>query len=441
MKHGRWTILAIAAIAALGAGVAGCGGDDGGSGGGDVAALPASSCPAAFLYEGEGKADYLIASDLPLQGASRPQTEQMGKAIAFILKQRGYKAGDKKIAYQACDDATAKVASWDSAKCTANANAYVANKALIGVIGTFNSGCAKLVIPILNTAHIAMVSPANTDVGLTQGGPVEPGEPDKYYPSGKRNYARVVAADNFQGPALAVFAQTDLKLKKVFVLNDGQLYGAGLANNFRDVAKKLNLGVAGFQKWDSKSTSFEPLGTTIKATGADGVFLADIVDNAGGKLVKDLRAVLGPDVHILAPYGFTPIESVIKDTGKAGEGVYVSVAGPPVNQLTGKGKQFVTDFGATVGGPNKVQAYAAYAAQAAEVMLDAIAASDGTRQSVVDNLFKTNVTDGIMGSFGFDANGDTTAGGVTVYQIKGGKQVTIRVVTPDAALVGKGQVP
>ena len=437
MKHGRWTILGIAVVAVLGAVVAGCGGSSSSSSS-KVSDLPASSCPSAAVKGPDGKADYLIASDLPLQGASRPQTEQMGKAIEFILKQRGFKAGDKAIAYQACDDATAQAASWDSAKCTANANAYVANKSLIGVIGTFNSGCAKLEIPILNPAPIAMVSPANTYVGLTQGGPVEPGEPDKYYPSGKRNYTRVVAADNFQGPALAVFAQTDLKLKKIFILNDGQLYGAGLANNFRDAAKKLNLGVAGFQKWDPKSTSFEPLGNTIKATGADGVFLAGIVDNAGGKLVKDLRAAIGPDVKILSPDGFTPIESVIKDAGKAAEGVYVSVAGPPVDQLTGKGKQFVTDFGATVGGPDKVQVYSAYAAQAAEVLLDAIAASDGTRQSVVDNLFKTNVTDGIMGSFGLDANGDTTAGGVTMYQIKGDKQVTVKVVTPDATLVGKG---
>ena len=132
--------------------------------------------------------------------------------------------------------------SWDSAKCTANANAYVANKSLIGVIGTFNSGCAKLVIPILNAGAHRHGQPGQHLRRTDAGWPGRAGEPDKYYPSGKRNYARVVAADNFQGPALAVFAQTDLKLKKVFVLNDGQLYGAGLANNFRDAAKKLNLG-------------------------------------------------------------------------------------------------------------------------------------------------------------------------------------------------------
>lgn len=435
MKRGRLTILAIAAVAVLGAVVAGCGGDSGS--GGDVAELPASSCPTPIVYGGEGDPDYLIASDLPLQGASRPQTEQMGKAIEFILQQRNFLAGDKKIAYQACDDATAQAASWDSAKCTANANAYAANDALIGVIGTFNSGCAKVIIPILNPKSIAMVSPANTYVGLTQGGAVEAGEPDKYYPSGKRNYVRVVGADNFQGPALATFAQSDLKLKKIFVLNDAQLYGAGLANNFVAAAKKLNLEIAANQKWDPKATSYEALGNTIKQSGADGVFLSGIVDNQGGKLVKDLRAVLGTGVQILTPDGFTPVESVVKDAGAAAENVYVSVAGPPVDQLTGEGKTFVEEFGATVGGADKVQTYSAYAAQAAIVLLDAIAASDGSRESVVENLFKTNLTDSIMGTFGLDENGDTTQGQVTIYQIKGGKQTTVKVIVPDPAIVEK----
>ena len=284
-----------------------------------------------------------------------------------------------------------------------------------------------------------MVSPANTYVGLTQSASsVEPGEPEKYYPSGKRNYARVVGADNYQGAALAIFAQTDLKLKKIFVLNDGQLYGAGLATNFVNAAKKLNLGIAANQKWDPKSTSYEPLGNTIKQSGADGVFLSGIVDNQGGKLVKDLRAVLGTGVQILSPDGFTPIQSVVKDAGKAAENVYVSVTGPPVAQLTGDGKVFADEFGATVGGTENVQVYSAYAAQAAVVLLDAIAASDGTRQSVVDNLFKANVTDGIMGTFKIDANGDTTPPGVTMYQIKGGKQTTVKIVVPDSSIVDKG---
>ena len=435
MKHGRWTILGIAAVAVLGAVVAGCGGSS--SGGSSVAALPASSCSGDIVFEGSGKPDYLIASDLPLQGASATQTVQMGDAIKFILKQRGYKAGDKNIGYQACDDSTAQAANWDTAKCTANANAYVANKAVLGIIGTFNSGCAKIEIPILNPASLAMISPANTYIGLTQGGSaVEAGEPAKYYPTSKRNYARVVAADNFQGPALATLAQ-EQGLKKIYILNDGELYGTGLAGNFRAAAKLLNIAIPGFAKWDVKATSYEPLANTIKGTGADGVFLAGTVNNQAGKLVKDLKAVLGQNFPILSGDGFTPIDSIVKEGGKASEGVYVSVAGPPIDQLQGKGKTFATDFGATTGG-KPVEPYSAYAAQATEILLDAIAASDGTRQSVVDAMFKTKVADGIMGTFDLDANGDTTAGGVTMYQIKGGKLTTVKVITPDAKLVVKG---
>ena len=139
----------------------------------------------------------IIASDLPLQGANRPQTTQMSNAIRYLLKTKWHwKAGKYKIGYQSCDDSTAQAGKWDAAKCTSNASAYAADKTVIGVVGTFNSGCAKLEIPIVNRARpgpLGMVSPSNTAVGLTVSGlGANPGEPDIYYPTGKRNYARVV---------------------------------------------------------------------------------------------------------------------------------------------------------------------------------------------------------------------------------------------------------
>ena len=438
MKLGRWTLQAIAAAAAIGAVTAGCGGGNEDGRRGDVRALPESACPTPIVYEGEGDPVYLIASDLPLQNPSLPQTAQMGKAIEFILKQRGFKAGDKRVAYQACDDSTAQAGSWDSARCTANANAYAANAAVIGIIGTYDSGCAEFVIPVLNSKSIAIVSPTNTYVGLTQGGPVAPGEPGKYFPSGRRNYARVIAADNFQGPALATFARRDLKLKKVFVLNDGQRYGAGVASGFISAAARLNLTIAGSRKWVPKAAGYTPLANAIKQSGADGVLLSGIVDNHGGRLLTDLRAVLGARIAILAPDGFSPVESIVNDAGGAAEGLDVSIAGPPADRLTGRGKTFVDAFGATVGGPEKVTADAVYAAQSAEVLLDAIAASDGSRASVAESLFTTSVTDGLMGSFAIDENGDPTRAAVTIYAIRDGKRTTVTVVTPDPGIVPKG---
>ena len=113
--------------------------------------MPSSSCT-AIEYEGDGDPDYIIASDLPLQGSSRAQNEQIIAAIRYQLDQQDWKAGDYNIGYQSCDDATAQAGKWDSGKCSQNANDYAENDKVIGVIGTFNSGCAAIIIPVLNQA-------------------------------------------------------------------------------------------------------------------------------------------------------------------------------------------------------------------------------------------------------------------------------------------------
>jgi len=173
-----------------------------------VTPLPSSSC-GPVVYKGSGTPDYIVASDLPLQGAIRHQTLQISRAVLWELQQKGWKAGSLKIGYQSCDDSTAQTAGWDSGKCATNGRLYASNRSVIGVVGTFNSGCAKIEVPILNRAHpgpLAMVSPANTNPGLTKHW--DPGEPQKYYPTGVRNYARVVATDDFQGPADAMWSKS-----------------------------------------------------------------------------------------------------------------------------------------------------------------------------------------------------------------------------------------
>ena len=221
-------------------------------------------------------------------------------SIRQELENREWKAGDYNIAYQSCDDATAQAAKWDSAKCSANGNAYAANDAVIGVIGTFNSGCAQIIIPLLNAAPdggISMISPANTFVCLTAAAP-EPActasEPDKYYPSGTRNYVRVVANDAYQGAAVAEFMQSQ-GVKNVYVLNDKEAYGLGVATNLREAAASLGIGIAGFEAWDPKASSYEALMNKIKGTNADAVFLGGLIDENGAQVIKDKVAVLGPN--------------------------------------------------------------------------------------------------------------------------------------------------
>jgi branched-chain amino acid transport system substrate-binding protein len=424
-KRGLLALFALL-VGSLALVAAGCGGDDNesGGGGGSIQALPSSSCT-GIEYKGDGDPDYLIVSDLPLQGSSRTQTTQIVGAIRYLLDKQGWKAGDHKIAYQSCDDATAQAGKWDSGKCSQNANAYAGNDKLIGVLGTFNSGCAAIEIPVLNQAPnggIAMLSPANTFVCLTEGGPgCEDTEPDKYYPTGNRNYARVVPHDAYQGAAVAEFMKEE-GVKSVYVLNDKEAYGLGVATNLRNAAEHLGIKIAGFEAWDPKASSYEGLFRKIGGTGADAVFLGGLIDENGAKVIKDKVAVLGKNdgkVKLFAPDGFTT-QQTIDEAGTAAAGMYMSVAGVPIDEFKGKGAEFAKAFKPTLGG-KEIDPYAIYGAQAAQVMLDAIAASDGSRADIIAKLFQTKVSNGYLGSFDINENGDPSGAqgavvGFTVYK-------------------------
>jgi branched-chain amino acid transport system substrate-binding protein len=393
--------------------------------------LPASSCSA--IQNPSGK--YLIASDLPLQGSGRTQTSQMTRAIKFIFSQHGWKAGKYTIAYQSCDDSTAQAGKWDSGKCSSNASSYAQNSDVVGVIGTFNSGCAEIIVPVLNRAAngpVAMVSPANTYVGLTHGGPgTAAGEPGKYYPTGKRNYARVVAADDYQGAADALLAKS-LGVKKVFILNDKEAYGLGVATNFKNAAKKLGITIAGFTAWDGKASSYEALAVKIHASGAQGVFLGGLICENGGKLIKDIRNG-AKSVKIMAPDGFTPVSAVVQEAGASAENMTVSVAGLPNSALKGAGKAFVKAF--TKADGRAPDPYSVYAAQATEALVAAIKQSNGSRADVTKQLFKIKLKSSILGAVSFNANGDVTSNPVTIYKVKSGKSTTFKVIVPPNSLV------
>jgi len=389
-------------------------------------ALPSSSC-GPVVYKGSGSPDFIIPSDLPLQGAIRHQTVQISRAMIWALANAGWKAGPYKIGYQSCDDSTAQTGGWDTAKCATNAHLYANDKSVIGVLGTFNSGCAKIEVPVLNRAGpLAMVSPANTNPGLTK--KWDPGEPQKYYPTGLRNYARVVATDDIQGPADALWSQS-LGFKKVFVLNDKQTYGFGVATTYRAAAKKLGIQVVGFQGWDAKASSYEALATAIKASGAQAVFLGGIICNNGAKLMQDIKAV-DPKIQLQMPDGFSDPGA----NGAVGNGAYISVAGQPPKALTGAGAKFVTSFGKQIGTtPNP---YSAYGAQAMEVMLAAVAKGGGSRAATTKGIFGLTITNGILGTFTINATGDTNLLPITIYKQSGKNLNPVKTLVPTASLIG-----
>src|SRR4051795_3318604 len=204
-------------LAALALGVAACGGDDNESGGGGGGGGTKSS----------GGKNLTIYSSLPMQGASRVQTEALVNGAKLALEQSGGKAGNDTVKFVPLDDSTAQAGSWTPEAESANALKAAQDKNVAAYIGAFNSGASKVSIPILSEAGAPQISPANTYVGLTTNDPgSEPGEPDKYYPTGDRTYVRIVPKDTIQAAALVTLMKGD-GCTKVAMNNEKEGYGAG----------------------------------------------------------------------------------------------------------------------------------------------------------------------------------------------------------------------
>jgi branched-chain amino acid transport system substrate-binding protein len=398
LRRKRTGIVALGSfVAALALAAAGCGGGDGET--------------------------LKIVSDLPLQGSNLVQTGQMVDAIEYVLEQADNKAGDYTIEYESFDDAIPSTGNWDEALCASNARTYADDESIVGVIGTYNSGCAAIIIPILCEAGVAMVSPANTYAGLTHAAPgTEEGEPDKYYPNGcTRNYTRVVASDDNQGKAGAQFMKNELGVTSVFILDDKELYGKGVADAFEDAANTIGLKVAGHEGWDKDAPNYTALMTKIKATGADGIYIGGVSPNNGGQLIKDKVAVLGDNeqVKLVVSDGFV-LDSLFTDAGADNvNGAYGTAPTLPASQLTGAGAEFRDGFQESIGADENIQVYTLYAATAAQVLLDAISRSDGSRADIIAKMFETNLTDTATGEMSFNEEGDPANGTEQLFEADG----------------------
>lgn len=377
-----------------------------------------------MVYGGKGKPDAIVVSDLPRRGYLQGTTLLMEDAIKLVLARRGYRAGDLRIGYQSCDDATGDE-PYDQGLCERNAKAYAVATDVIGVVGPSNSGCAEVQIPVLSrraAGPLAMVSPASTWTGLTRKTPDDPKAPGVFYPDGSRNFVRVVPPERTEGRGVAVLA-LQLGARRVALISQPGSYGESIRGPFIRQARSQGLRFGDFE-WDRKPR-YTSLARQVAARRPQLVYLAGLPSLNGRRLLEDLREELGRNVVIVGSAAFfVPKPS---EFGPAGQGLLVALGGVPPEKLPPAGRAFLRSLGK----PAYVQrqAYGApEAAQSVEVLLDAIARSDGSRASVVDQLFKTDVKNGILGSFGFDRYGDIDPAGVAFLRIEKGKALVDRVV-------------
>lgn len=370
-----------------------------------------------------------IVSSLPMTGSGVGQNQTIVNGIKQVLDETNSTAcdGKIKIVYEGYDDATAAAGKWDPAQVTSNANKAVADKNVVAVIGHFNSGAAKLSIPILNRADLVMVSPANTYPGLTKPGKGEANEPNIYYPNGKRNYARVVPADDLQGVAAANWAKS-LGIQKVYILDDQELYGKGLADIFEASAKKQGIQVLGHEGIDAKASDYKALMTKIKALNPDLIYFGGTTQTNAGQLIKDMRNVgMTPDkVKFMGPDGIFE-KALIDAAGKDAEGVYATFGGVPAKQLKGTGQKWYQSYKQKYSA--EPEAYAAYGYEAAKVIVDAVnKVCKNDRAAIRDAVLSTKDHNGVLGTWSFDQNGDTTLTTLSGNVVKNGQWEFVSVL-------------
>jgi branched-chain amino acid transport system substrate-binding protein len=393
---------------------------------------------------GGGGATLKIVSSLPMTGASLTQTQTIVNAMQLRVEQAGGKAcgGKYTIIYEPWDDASAALGKWDPAVETENANKAAADKSIVAYLGTFNSGAAKLSIPILNQAGpLTMISPANTAPGLTHAaeGLTEADEPDKYYPSGVRNYARVAATDDFQGP-VAVNLMVALGVKTLYILDDQEVYGKGVADSVNQSAVKAGITVIAQEGYDPKAADYKALMTKISTSNdggvPDAIFLGAIVDNNSAQILKDKVAILGDNetVKFVGPDGIFTAALIEGAGADVAEGVYATTPGLALKDLGEAGKKFFADYAAKFGETKEPYAIMGYDSMGAALKaIEDVCAAGGDptdRAAVNKAVFAIKDFDGALGTWSFDENGDITLPYFLVGQIKDGAYADYGTFTP-----------
>jgi branched-chain amino acid transport system substrate-binding protein len=369
-----------------------------------------------------------IYSSLPLQGAQRPNTTDLVRGAQLALKQHGGKAGGFTIDYTSLDDSTAQAGAWTPEQTSANARKVAQDDAAVAYIGEFNSGASAISIPILNEVPIAQLSPANTAVGLTSDEPgADEGEPEKYYPSGQRHYLRIVPKDTIQGAALATVMKKD-GCRNAYILNDKEVYGAGVARNIEMSAQEQGLEILANEGIDPKAPNFRSLAAKMKSAGADCFVFGGITANGAVQLYKDVLAAV-PDIRLYGPDGVA--ETGFTDPEEGGipanvqQKVKLTVATLDPSEYPPDGQKFFDDYEKEYGESNP-NPYAVYGYEAMDLILDTcqrLGSDCGDRQKLIDALFETKGRKSVLGTYDIDENGDTTLTDYGVYRVEDGELV------------------
>jgi branched-chain amino acid transport system substrate-binding protein len=380
-----------------------------------------------------------IVSSLPRTGSARGQTDTIVQGIRLALDElcprkivngvevQTLDVGGKtyRIEYADLDDATAAAGQWTAEQETDNARKAKGDPDVMVYIGTYNSGATKISMPILNPERLLMISPANTSPGLTKPNVGERDEPRRYRPSGEPNFCRVVATDDLQGPAAAEWAR-DMGLMRVFILDDNEVYGKGVADFFESHGRKIGLTVLGRESIDAKAQEFSALMSKIKRLNPNLIYFGGTTQTKGGQIAKDMVTAGMADVKMMGPDGCYE-GAMIESAGAATleNRFYATFCGLSPDKLdtTPGGRKFVQSYAAKFG-KAPTEAYALYGYECGRIAVLALQrAGKKDRVAICRAGLAIRDFDGVTGKWSFDENGDTTLTDLTGVVVRGGEFV------------------
>jgi branched-chain amino acid transport system substrate-binding protein len=370
-----------------------------------------------------------LVSSMPRTGSAKGQTDTIANGIQLAIDEFDHTVAGMKIVYEDWDDATAAKGSWTAELESANAKKAILDEDVMAYIGPYNSQAAGVSMPILNEAGLVQISPAVTWIGLTKKNDIGPAdEPGKYRPTNRITFGRVCPTDETQGPMAADFAKSDLKAKSVYILNDREMYGQGVSGLFKKRCEKIGIQILGEEGIDASQNEFSALMGKIKGKNPDVIYFGGTTQSKGGQIAKDMRAA-GITCPLIVPDGCYEL-SFIESAGEENlKNCYATMGGLDWVALTGPGLEFVKKYQAKY--KKDPEAYAIYGYEAAKVILAAIKlVGKKDREAILKTTLDPNreFSEGALGKWNFDEDGDISLQNFTISKIEGGRFKPVKIV-------------
>jgi len=254
-----------------------------------VVALGLTACGRADEETGDtGSTTLTVYASLPLQGPAGPESVAVANGVRLALREAGGIVGDLVVKLVVLDGSTPTAGRWDPDQTADNARAAVRDRTAIAYLGDGPSGATAISLPILNAAGVLQVSPTSGYQGLTGTQDAEEGEPERYYPSGRRTFARPVPGDDVQARALLA-SLDDERCRRLQVLDDRDVAGRGLATAVGRVAATAGIEIVGREGLRADVDVAEEA-AAITQNGADCVLFAGALSDWVGALFDALHA-------------------------------------------------------------------------------------------------------------------------------------------------------